>query len=70
MRRDVFGLIFGAVFLLVGAGLLNEGISGRDPAQAETIAGAAVLSLGALSLGIVLKDWLKWKSELKKYRQG
>ena len=70
MQRDGFGLVFGAVFFLVGAGLLNEGISGRDPVQAETIAGAAILSLGALTLGLVLKDWLKWKSELKKYRQG
>jgi hypothetical protein len=26
MQRDGFRLIFGAVFLLVGAGLLNEGI--------------------------------------------
>jgi hypothetical protein len=70
MQRVGFRLIFGAVFLLLGAGLLNEGISGRDSVQAETLAGAAILSVGALTLGLVLKDWLKWKSELKKYRQG
>ena len=70
MLRDAFGFIFGGVFLLVGAVLLNDGISGKDLMQAETIAGAAVLSLGALTLGIVLKDWLKWKKELRKYREG
>jgi hypothetical protein len=70
MPRDVIGLIFGAVFLLTGAGLLNHGISGRDPMQAETIAGAALLSLGVVTLGIILRGSLKWKRELKKYREG
>jgi hypothetical protein len=68
--RDIIGLIFGALFLLTGAVLLNSGISGRDPMQAETIAGAALLSLGVVTLGIILRGWLKWRRELRKYREG
>lgn len=68
--RDINGLIFGAVFLLIGAGLLNDGTSGRDAMQAETIGGAALLSLGVVTLGIILRGWLRWKRELKKYREG
>ena len=68
--RDMIGFIFGAAFLLIGAGLLNNGISGRDTMQAETIGGAALLSLGVVTLGIILKGWLKWRRELKKYREG
>jgi hypothetical protein len=68
--RDIIGLIFGAVFLFIGAWILNNGISGRDTLQAETIAGAVLLSLGVVTLGIVLRGWLKWKRELKKYREG
>ena len=67
--RDIIGLIFGAVFLLTGAGLLSNGISGKDPMQAETIAGAALLSLGVAILGMILNERLKWKRELKKYRE-
>lgn len=68
--RDIIGLIFGAVFLFIGAVLLNNGISGRDPLQAETLGGAALLSFGVVTLGMVLRSWLKWKRELKKYREG
>jgi hypothetical protein len=70
MQHGVTGLIFAVVCILLGAALLYDGIPGRNPIQAETIAGAAVLSFGAVTLGIVLKDWLKWKSEVKKYREG
>jgi hypothetical protein len=68
--RDIIGIVFGALFLLTGAVLLNSGISGRDPMQAETIAGAALLSLGVVTLGIIVRGWLKWKRELRKYREG
>ncbi len=68
--RDIIGIIFGAVFLFIGAWLLNNGISGRDTLQAETLSGAALLSLGVVTLGIILRGWLKWKRELKKYREG
>lgn len=38
--------------------------------QAETIGGAALLSLGVVTLEIILRGWLRWKRELKKYRDG
>ena len=62
-------LVFAVVCILLGAALLYD-VPGRDAIQAETIAGAAVLSFGAVTLGIVLKDWLRWKRELGKYREG
>lgn len=67
---DMIGLFFGAISLLAGAVLLNNGISGRDPMQTETIAGAALLSLGVVTLGIVVNERLKWKREVRKYREG
>ena len=70
MRHDVTGLVFRFVCIVVGVGLLYDGFSGRDPMQGETIAGAAVLSFGAVTLGMVLRDWIKWKRELGKYREG
>jgi hypothetical protein len=70
MQHGVTGLIFGVGCIVIGAGLLYDGVSGRNPVQAETIAGAAALSLGAVTLGIILRDWLKWKRELRKYREG
>jgi len=69
MQRDVFGFIFGTVFLLVGAGLLCGGVSARDSLQLQTISGAALVSLGGVTLGSVLRDRLKWKRELKKCRE-
>jgi len=63
------GFIFGAVSFLVGAGLLYGDVSGRDPLQVETIGGAVLLSLGVVTLVIVLRDRLKWKRELRKYRE-
>jgi hypothetical protein len=69
MPRDVTGIIFGIVCFVIGAVLLHDGVSGRDPMQAETIAGAAVLSFGAVTLGLVLRDRLKWKRDLREYRE-
>ena len=69
MQHGVTGLIFGVVCLVIGAGLLYDGASGRDPLQVGTIGGAALLSLGVVTLGIILKERLKWKRELRKYRE-
>jgi len=69
MRHDVIGLIFAVVCILFGATLLYDSTSGRNPIQAQTIAGAAVLSLGVVTLRMILKEWLKWKRELRKYRE-
>ena len=45
------------------------GASGRNPLRVGTIGGAALLSLGVVTLGIILKERLKWKRELRKYRE-
>jgi len=55
MQHGVTGLIFGVVCLVIGAGLLYDGASGRDLLQVGTIGGAALLSLGVATLGIILK---------------
>ncbi len=69
MPHGVTGLILAVVCILFGATLLYSGTPGRDPIQAQTIAGAAVLSLGAVTLGMILKERLKWKMELRKYKE-
>jgi hypothetical protein len=69
MQHGVTGIIFAVVCILFGATLLYDGIPGRSPIQAETIAAAAVLSLGVVTLWMILKERLKWKRELTKYRE-
>lgn len=69
MRHGVTGLILAVVCILFGATLIYNGTPGRDPIQAQTIAGAAVLSLGAVTSRMILKEWLKWKKELRKYKE-
>ena len=60
-----------AVFasLLSGSWLLHDGASGRDLLQMEVIAGAALLSVGVVTAVLLLRDWIKWKRELAKYRE-
>jgi hypothetical protein len=70
MQHDVLGLIFGFLCIVIGAALLYDGVTGRDPMQAETIAGAAILSFGAMTLGVVLRNWVRWRRELRKFREG
>jgi hypothetical protein len=36
----------------------------------EIIAGAALLSVGVVISVLLLRDWIKWKRELGKYREG
>lgn len=69
MQYGLTRLIFAVVCILFGATLLYDGTPGRDPIQGQTIAGAAVLSLGVVTLGMILKERLKWKRELRKYRE-
>jgi len=69
MPHDVPGILFGIVCFGIGAVLLHDGVSGRDSMQAGTIAGAAVLSFGAVTLGLVVRDRLKWKRELREDRE-
>jgi hypothetical protein len=70
MQHDALALIFGFLCIVIGAVLLYDGVTGRDPMQAETIAGAAVLSFGAMTLWIVLRNWVRWRRELRKFREG
>jgi len=66
----LISIIFALALLLAGALLLQDGVSGRDLLQIETIAGAALLSVGVVSCVLLLKEWIKWKRELGKYRGG
>jgi hypothetical protein len=54
---------------LAGAWLLHDGVSGKD-LQMEVIAGATLLSVGVVTAVFLLRDWIKWKRELAKYREG
>ena len=62
-------IISALALLFAGAWLLYDGVSGRD-AQIEIIAGATLLSVGVVSSVLLLRDWIKWKRELGKCREG
>lgn len=68
----LISIIFALVLLLTGAWLLHDGISARDllHLEIEIIAGAALLSAGVVSSVLLLRQWIKWKRELGKYRGG
>jgi len=66
----LISIISALALLLTGAWLLQDGVSGRDLSQIETIAGAALLSVGVVSSVLLLRGWIKWKPELAKYREG
>ena len=66
----LISVISALAILLTGAWLLHDGVSGRDPLQIEVIAGATLLSVGVVSSVLLLKNWIKWKQELGKYREG
>jgi hypothetical protein len=66
----LISIISALALLLTGAWLLNDGVSGRDHLQIEIIAGATFLAVGVLSSVLLLRDWIKWKRELGKYREG
>jgi hypothetical protein len=60
--------IFAFALLLGGAWLLYDGVSGRDLLQMEVIAGATLLSVGVVISVFLLRDWIKWRRELAKYK--
>jgi hypothetical protein len=68
----LISIISAVALLLAGAWLLHDGVSARDPLhlQIEIIAGAALLSVGVVISVLLLRDWIKWKRELGKYREG
>jgi len=57
---------------LAGAWLLHDGVSARDllHLQIEIIAGATLLSAGVVCSVLLLRNWIKWRRELGKYREG
>jgi len=65
----LIGAIAVLAFLLSGAWLLHDGVSRRDLLQMEVIAGAALVSVGVVTAVLLLRDWIKWKRELAKYRE-
>lgn len=66
--RDHVGILFSAVFLLIGAAIVYDGVSANDAGQsARVIGGAAILALGITAMRLVLKSW--WK-ERKLYRDS
>ena len=65
-------IISALALLLAGAWLLYDGVSARDPLhlQTEIVAGATLLSVAVVSSVLLLRDWIKWKRDLAKYREG
>jgi hypothetical protein len=65
--RDHFGILFSALFLFVGGGILYDGLASNDAGQsARVIAGAAILALGLTTMRLIVKSW--WR-ERKLYRE-
>ncbi|OLD77234.1 MAG: hypothetical protein AUI33_04320 [Ignavibacteria bacterium 13_1_40CM_2_61_4] len=68
----LISIISALALLLTGAWLLHDGVSARDllHLQFEIVAGATLLSVGVVSSVLLLRNWIKWKRELGKYREG
>ena len=57
------------LFLVAGSALLYEGLSISDSTQTvELFAGASFLSLGLVTLWIGVKNWWKWRTTYREYR--
>ena len=58
-----------SICLLIGAVLLQDGVSKPDTNQiVRVLGGAALLSLGLITLLLVVKRKLEWRQNYKKYR--
>ena len=65
---DNLGIVASSLCLLLGAVLLSVGV---DASQILTVlGGAAVLSLGLISISLVLKNKWEWRRRYRKYRKG
>jgi tellurite resistance protein TehA-like permease len=63
---DTVGLFFVVVLGFGGAALLHESVSATDAVQtAHIIAGAALISLGLVTLVLIAKNWLHWRKHYK-----
>jgi hypothetical protein len=57
------------LFLTAGAMLLYDGFSTSDLTQTtKVIGGASLLSLGFVGLWFCVKNWWKWRTVYKEYR--
>jgi predicted acyl esterase len=57
------------LFLTAGAMLLYDGFSTSDLTQTtKVIGGASFLSLGLVGLWFHVKNWWKWRTVYKEYR--
>ena len=66
---DNLGLAIGSICLVLGAVLLYDGLFTRDATQSlMVIGGALLISLGAMAIGLMLKNKLDWRRNYKKYR--
>jgi hypothetical protein len=66
---DNFGLITGSICLVLGAVLLYDGLFMVDANQSlNVIGGAVLLSLGAMTVGLMLRHKLDWWRNYKKSR--
>lgn len=65
---DNLGIVASSLCLLLGAVLLYVGV---DASQILTVlGGAVVLTLGLVSISLVLKNKWEWRRNYKKYRKG
>jgi len=67
---DTLVPFLGFLFLVLGAALLNDGLSTSDVAQTgKILGGASFLSLGLVTLWFGIKNWWKWRTVYKEYRE-
>ena len=68
---DNLAIAIASICLVLGAVLLYVGLSKPDANQILIVlGGAAVLSLGLISISLVLKNKWEWRRNYKKYREG
>jgi hypothetical protein len=66
---DNFGLTIGFICLVLGGLLLYDGFVMQETTQSlDLIGGAALFSLGAMTIGLMVKNKLEWRRNYKKYR--
>jgi hypothetical protein len=67
---DNLGIAIAFICLFLGAALLFAPISTPDANQIPTVlSGAALLSLGLITIWLVLKNKWEWRRTYRKYRE-
>ena len=66
---DNFGIVIGSICLVLGALLLYNGLSTQEATQSlEVIGGAVLVSLGTITVGLMVWNKLEWRRNYKKDR--